>query len=64
MITRKLAFALAGAAIAMQAGTAAAVGSWAFDDPFWKQPIDRTSQAVHVEEQRQAFDYLTRTSPL
>lgn len=64
MNTRKLAIALAGAVIALQAGTASAIGTWTFDEPFWKRPIDRTAQVVQIEEQRQAFDFLTRTSPL
>lgn len=64
MNTRKIAFVAAGIAIALQAGTASAIGTWAFDDPFWKRPIDLTAQVAQVEEQRQTFDFLTRSSPL
>lgn len=63
MNTRKFALALVGAAITLQAGTASAIGTWTFDEPFWKRPVDRTAQVVQVEE-RNVFDYLTRTSPL
>lgn len=64
MTTRKLAFVAAGVAIALQAGTASAIGTWAFDDPFWKRPIDHTAQTTQAEEQRQTFDFLTRFSSL
>jgi hypothetical protein len=61
IMLRKLVVTLvAGAALAGSATTALAHGGWAFDDPYWKQQLDRPNERSSVGS-RGADRYATVT---
>jgi hypothetical protein len=54
---------LASAVLAIQAGVAGAHGSFAFDDPYWKRPVERTAvqpptALAEAAKQNQKYDFV------
>jgi hypothetical protein len=49
---------LAGSILAVNAGIAAAHGSFTFEDAYWKQPTDRTSMQQSTTTERSKYDHV------
>lgn len=47
---------LVGSILALNAGIAAAHGSFPFEDAYWKQPIERTSMQQAAPAQTSKYD--------
>jgi len=66
--TRLFAGIVAGGLIALHAGIAAAHGSFAFDEPYWKRPVDRASvqqsgTLAEAAKQNRKYDQVDNYNP-